>query len=98
MHTADDILDDDEISNDEPGAISHAGLSSSTVEGLECQARGIEARAGYNRDARSLLTANGDGDVTLPLRVPLETDPSIWSVRVKVSALCCLRYRHVTYK
>lgn len=90
MHTADDILDDDEISNDGLGAISHADPSSSMAECIEHQARGIEARAGYNRDARSLLAANGDGDAALPLRVPLETDPGIWSVRVKVGALCCL--------
>jgi len=89
LYTADDILEDDEISNDGPGVISHAGLSSSIAEGLERQARGIEARAGYNRDARSLLAANGDGDAALLLRVPLETDPSIWSVRVKVGALYC---------
>ena len=88
MHTVDDILNDDEISNDGSGILSQADLAGSAVEGLEDEARGIMARSRYNRDARSVLTTNDD--VNLPLRVPRETDPSIWLVRVKVGIQHCL--------
>lgn len=86
MYTADDLLDDDEISDDGPGVISQVGLASSTAQDYEDEARSIVARAGNK--ARSVLTINDD--VTLPFRVPREIDPSIWSVRVKVGVLHCL--------
>jgi hypothetical protein len=85
LHTADDFFDDDEVSNDGTGVISQAGLAGSAVDGLEDEARNVVARAAY---ARPVLTASDD--MILPLRVPRETDPSIWSVRVKVGALHCL--------
>lgn len=86
LYTADDLLDDDEISYDWPGVISQVDLASSIPQDLEDEARSIVARAGNN--ARSLLTINDNA--ILPFRVPRETDPSIWSVRVKVGVLHCL--------
>jgi transcription elongation factor SPT5 len=72
------------MSNDGLDDVSHvAGFASSVVQDLEDDAGRIVARAGPS--ARSpIITVE---DLPLPFRVPRDTDPSIWSVRVKVGVL-----------
>jgi transcription elongation factor SPT5 len=74
-----DLFNDDEISSDGLGDVSHVGYASSTVQDLEDEARRIVAR-GARPDTIT-------GDLALPFRVPRDTDPSVWSVRVKVGVL-----------
>ena len=74
-----DLFDDDELSSE--GDVSHVGFASSAVQDLEDEARSIMAKgAGANTIATS-------GNLALPFHVPHDTDPSIWSVRMKVSVL-----------
>src|ERR1700761_7918682 len=79
-----DLFDDDEISSDGLGDVSHVGFASSTaqdstVQDLEDEARRIVAR-GAQPDT---ITE----DLALPFRGPRDSDPSVWSVRVKVGVL-----------
>ncbi len=82
------------MSSDGPGDISHvAGFANPGVQDLEDEARRIMAR-GAGPNTRSPITTTED--LPLPFRVLRNTDPSIWSVRVKVGVLlyCC---QHVRY-
>ncbi len=72
------------MSNDGLDDVSHvAGFASSVVQDLEDDTGRIVARAGPSTRS-PIITVE---DLPLPFRVPCDTDPSIWSVRVKVSVL-----------
>ncbi|KAH9013458.1 hypothetical protein EDB85DRAFT_2158192 [Lactarius pseudohatsudake] len=76
------LFDDEEMSNDEADVVSHAGLSDigTSIKDLQDEATRIVATARNN--TRSSYTTFED--IPLPFRVPRSTDPSIWSVRVKL--------------
>ncbi|KAI9430618.1 hypothetical protein H4582DRAFT_2063633 [Lactarius indigo] len=76
------LFDDEEMSNDEADVISRAGFSDidTSAQDLQDEATRLVARAGNN--TRSSYTTFED--IPLPFRVPRSTDPSIWSVRVKL--------------
>lgn len=82
-----ELLDDDEEAwSDEAEAILRASATDSVgveAQDLEGEAVRIMARAGHS--ARPPYAAVDD--VPLPFRVPRLTDPSIWTVRVKVGIL-----------
>ena len=72
------------MSNDGLDDISHvAGFASSVVQDLEDNVGRIVARAGPSTRS-PIITVE---DLPLPFHVPRDTDPSIWSVRVKVGVL-----------
>ena len=75
-----DLFDDDEMSSDDEalGDVSH--VASSAVHDLEDEARRIVAR-GARPDATTIE------NLALPFRMPHDTDPSVWSVKVKVGVL-----------
>lgn len=79
------LFDDEEMSNDEADVVSRAGLSDigTSIKDLQDEATRIVATARNN--TRSSYTTFED--IPLPFRVPRSTDPSIWSVRVKVGIL-----------
>lgn len=82
-----DLFNDDEISSDGLDDVSHvAGFASPAVQDLEDEARRLVERG---PDTRSSITTNEN--LALPFRVPRDTDPSVWSVRVKVGALLSTR-------
>lgn len=78
-----DLFNDDDVSSDglEPlDDISHVGgFPSSAVRDLEDEARRIVERGLNTRSSIPTIE-----DLVLPFRVPRDTDPSIWSVRVKL--------------
>ncbi|KAH9047109.1 hypothetical protein EDB84DRAFT_1435148, partial [Lactarius hengduanensis] len=76
------LFDDEEMSNDEADVVSRAGLSDigTSIKDLQDEATRIVATARNN--TRSSYTTFED--IPLPFRVPRSTDPSIWSVRVKL--------------
>ena len=77
------VGDDESTSDDEMDNIFPPPLLGPEAQGLENEVRRIAAHAAQSQ---SSIT----DDVPLPFRVPHENDPSIWSIRVKVSgsALC----------
>jgi hypothetical protein len=84
IHFIGELLDDDEqVPDDETEITSRAGFASVEAQDLEDEAVRIVARAGH--DARPSYTKFGD--LPLPFRVLRSTDPTIWSVRVKVGIL-----------
>jgi transcription elongation factor SPT5 len=73
------------VSSDGPDDVSHVGGFASSelaVQDLEDEARRVTARG---PDTRSSITTIEN--LVLPFRVPRDTDPSVWSVRVKVGVL-----------
>ena len=72
----------EEVLDDKMEIISHASANIE-VQDLKDEAVRIVARAGHNTQS-SYMTID---DVPLPFRVPCLTDPSIWSIRVKVGIL-----------
>ncbi|KAI9437480.1 hypothetical protein H4582DRAFT_2057849 [Lactarius indigo] len=75
-----ELLDDEEeVLDDETEIISRASANVEAQD-LEDEAVRIVTRAGHN--TRSSYTTIDD--IPLPFRVPRSTDPSIWSVRVKL--------------
>ncbi len=78
-----ELLDDEEeVPDDETEIISHASANIEAQD-LKDKAVRIVARAGHNMQS-SYMTID---DVPLPFQVPHSTDPSIWSIRVKVGIL-----------
>ncbi|KAH9016003.1 hypothetical protein EDB85DRAFT_1898417 [Lactarius pseudohatsudake] len=76
------LFDDEEMSNDEADVVSRAGLSDigTSIKDLQDEATRIVATARNNTQS-SYTTFE---DIPLPFRVPRSTNPSIWSVRVKL--------------
>ncbi len=78
-----ELLDDEEEVLDNEMEIISRASANVEAQDLEDEAVRITARAGhYMRSSYTTID-----DVPLPFRVPRSTDPSIWSVRVKVGIL-----------
>lgn len=82
MYSIGYIVDDDEsLSEDETDIALLPGVSGDEAQEREDETRRIAARARPNTQS-AYITAD---EMALPFRVPRESEPSIWSVRVKVS-------------
>ena len=78
-----ELLDDDELVLDDEMEIAlQACFPNREAQDLEDEAVRVVARAGHTRP---LYTKTDD--IPLPFWVPRSTDPSIWSIRVKVGML-----------
>jgi hypothetical protein len=73
--------DDGPILDDEMDAASLLGLPDVQVQDLKVEARRVVARARCNTRSDYSTT----NDISLPFQVPCENDPTIWSIRMKVS-------------
>jgi hypothetical protein len=76
------LNDDEPVSDNESEIALRVRFPSRETQDLEDEAVRVLARAGHTRPSYTKF-----GDIPLPLRVPRSTDPSIWSVRVKVGML-----------
>lgn len=82
------VRDDELGCGDEAAIAPQPGLDGMNVQHLDDDARWIAGRI-RQKNTRSAHTAIDDDIV--PLRVPREGDPDVWSVRVKVGVLCYLK-------
>ena len=76
-----DLFNDDETSSDGLGDAPYVRFAGSVVQDLEDEARRIAEKV-----TRADTTETTES-LALPFRVPCDTDPSIWSMRVKVGVL-----------